>query len=147
MGRAGTAARVVAVALCLVPGLAHAPAAAALFNSTSQAATSISTATMGAVDATAGCVRNPSYFTVTISHGPEPVPYANYVDLKVTDPRGAVVFWGDLNGHPGLSYSTTPKINDGKGTWNYEIQAQYRVPGSPTIWNGPRLQGTFTCVV
>ncbi|MDI3193569.1 hypothetical protein QK290_05180 [Pseudarthrobacter sp. AL07] len=145
MNKHATRPGILGVLFCLLVGLILAPAANAAFSGSTSAAASISTATLGIPSTSAGCTRNPSYYSVAISLGPEAVAYANYVDLKVTNPSGAVVFWGDLSSLPGGTYTATPKINDGKGAWTYEVQAQYRAPGSATVWNGPRVQGTFIC--
>ncbi len=73
------------------------------------------------------------------------VPGANYYELEVLDPRGALAFTGDLSTAAGTQYSFGGWGSNIRGTWTYEIRGYYKVPGSKNAWIGAALVGTLTC--
>jgi hypothetical protein len=127
------------------------PAANASFTSAGQASTSYSAATIpvpaaGSFPVSASCTKLTGLFTVSITvTGTAAVQYANYLELVVLDPYGAVQFTGDLGSQSGRTYSAVVGNSAGHGTWTYEIFAKYKVPNSTNIWTGQPLARNLTC--
>ena len=147
----GSGARPAGVALSLLLALTLAPAANASFTGTRQSSTSYSTATIpvpgiASFPVSASCTKLTGLFTVSITvTGTAAVQYANYVELIVRDPSGAVQFTGDLSSQLGRSYSTVTSNAAGHGNWTYDIYAKYKVPNSTNVWTGQPLTRTLTC--
>lgn len=70
---------------------------------------------------------------------------ANYYELRVLDPRGALAFTGDLASSAGKQYSFFGWSANIRGTWTYEIRGYYKVPGTTNSWAGAPLSGTVVC--
>uniref|UniRef100_UPI003F499CAB SipW-dependent-type signal peptide-containing protein n=1 Tax=Pseudarthrobacter oxydans TaxID=1671 RepID=UPI003F499CAB len=70
---------------------------------------------------------------------------ANYYEIKLFDPSGDLETTGDISkATPAQPYSYTAGWQ-GRGTWKYEIRANYKVPGSTNTWASAPLTGTLTC--
>ena len=137
--------------LCLMLALTLAPAANASFKGTGQASTSYSAATIpvpavASFPASASCTKLTGLYTVSVSvTGTGVVQYANYLELVVRDPSGAVHFTGNLANSWERSYSSIVGNSQGRGNWTYEIYAKYKVPNSTNVWTGLPLTRTVTC--
>lgn len=144
--------RTLAAAILLLLALAGAPAAAvAAFTGTGSAAPRYSAASLPAPSAAATnvtfvCLRHGNDITATITvvaYGT--VPQANYHQITITPPTGAVVT-GDLSQLTGRTFAYAFSRKDsGPVEWTYEIQGQYKVPGTTNVWSGTPLAGTLTC--
>lgn len=132
-----------ALALVAVPGVAQ-----AAFSASASAKATASTYVIPAPDprsmvVAATCVaqnKNWDILVVGVTSF-SPVPRANSHRLTVTDPGGTIQSDSAVSTAGG---SYTNKIAAG-GTWTYEIRAEYRVPGSTTVWTGKALTGTVMC--
>jgi hypothetical protein len=69
------------------------------------------------------------------------VTYANYYDVKIFTPTGALIHAADLSTAAGR----TVAADRDPGTWKYEIRASYKVPGSTNTWTGLPLKGDVRC--
>jgi hypothetical protein len=145
------AARAAGVVPCLILGLALAPAANASYTSTGQAATSYSAATLPMPSAasfpvTASCLKITGEYHVAVTvTGTGTVQFANYLELTVRNPGGALQFTGDLSSPAQRAYTTVTSNNAGRGTWTYEIRAKYKVPNSSNVWTSQPLTRTLVC--
>jgi hypothetical protein len=150
-GSIAEAARAAGVVPCLILGLALAPAANASYTSTGHAATSYSAATIPVPSAesfpvTASCLKISGDFHVSITAtSVGTVQYANYLEMTVRNPGGAVQFTGDLSSPLQRAYTTVASNNAGRGTWTYEIRAKYKVPNSSNSWSSQPLTRTLVC--
>lgn len=150
-GASGTAARVVGVVAFLILAPTLASAANASFTGTSRAATSYSTATLATPDAvsfpvSASCTKLLSAFHVSISATRAgSVQSANYLEMTVRSPSGALQFTGDLNDPLQRTYAAVTSFSAGRGTWTYEVRAKYKVPNSTNVWTSLPLTRTLTC--
>ncbi|WP_104061740.1 hypothetical protein [Arthrobacter sp. 4R501] len=147
---AGSAAAT-GLALCLLLGLTLAPAANAAFTGNGGAATSYSTASIpmpsaASFPASASCSKVSGLYNVSISiTGTGNVQYANYYEMVVRNPAGAVQFTGNLSNPLERTYTTQVSVGAGKGNWIYEIRAKYKVPSTTNVWSGQPLARTLIC--
>lgn len=95
---------------------------------------------------TASCLKILNNFHVSITAtSVGTVQYANYLEMTVRNPGGAVQFTGDLSSPSQRAYTTVTSNSAGRGTWTYEIHAKYKVPNSPNIWSSQPLTRTLVC--
>jgi hypothetical protein len=150
--RVDAAARAVGIAVMIGLGLLLAPAANAAFIGTHSVSTAYSTATIpvpaaASFPVTASCTKVANTTTVSVTAtgaypGPGTVEYANYYELVVRNPAGAVQFTGDLNSPLGRSY--TGSAIGGGLTWKYEIRAK-RIVNPSNTWSSQPLIRNATC--
>jgi len=141
-----------AIAVGVVAALVFAPSTAfAAFSGSTQSQLTVSAAKLLAPAASATKVNTScgvgnwwgSANIMVSSYGN--VPGANYYELKVLDPHGAVAFTGDLSSAVGKQYSFLNWSSNIRGTWTYEIRGYYKVPGSTNAWAGSALSGIILC--
>ncbi len=147
-----TLLRRAAVSVAVAAILILAPSAAyAAFTGSSQSQLNVSAAKLVAPDAAATKVNTScevgdywgSVNIIVTSYGT--VPWANYYELKVLDPRGDLAFTGGLSSALGKHFSFLGRSSNLRGTWTDEIRGYYKVPGSNNAWTGTPLVGKIVC--
>jgi hypothetical protein len=149
--RTSTWRTVAGTAVLLLLALAGAPSAAvAQFSGTARAAPQYGAASLPAPAAAAtiitiACDRHGNDINATISiaaYGT--VPRANYYQITITPPAGPVIT-ADLSQTSGRTFTFALNRKEAVTQWTYQIQAQYKVPGTTNTWYGSTLPGALTC--
>ncbi|WP_442544819.1 hypothetical protein ACSBOX_03480 [Arthrobacter sp. KN11-1C] len=133
----GRVAAVLAAAAILVfaPGIAQ-----AAFNSTASAALPVSSASLASTaTVTASCQGS----TLTISVTSWAISDPRFTGVFAVSSGGSNVFTGTSKQSGGATY--TARITPHTGTWTWNVQNQYPVPGTSNTWTGTPTTGQFTC--
>lgn len=141
-------ARVTGVAVCMVLGVAVAPAASAAFTASSQAATNISTAVLPTPTSadfvfTYVCARNKKTLDVTIATAAV-LPYADAITVT---PAGMPTVTYAISALPQTFTMSSAQTGASSVTYAFEIRTAYRIPGSAgRLWTSQApLQVQHTC--
>ncbi|MEV7660714.1 hypothetical protein [Paenarthrobacter sp. NPDC089316] len=140
------AASLAAVAACFLIG---APAAYGAFDTNTTAAVLASAYTLraptgDAMSASCEQVGSSGKYRLRISvTATASEARANFYVLNLVSPNGAVTTVDLVAGAAQYDSGTSPGA--ARGTWNYSVQSQYRVPNSTNVWSSSATPSTIMC--